>query len=36
MIAKYLKKVVSNQDLTEKEAYECMMDIISGKAGDVT
>jgi anthranilate phosphoribosyltransferase len=35
MIAKYLKKVVSYQDLTEKEAYECMMDIISGKAADV-
>jgi anthranilate phosphoribosyltransferase len=35
MIAESLKKVVSGGDLNEKEAYECMMDMISGNASDI-
>jgi len=35
MIAECLKKVVSGQDLSEKEAYECMMEMVSGNASDV-
>lgn len=35
MIEECLKKVVSRQDLSEDDAYECMMEMISGSAGDV-
>ncbi len=34
MMDECLKKVVSNADLAENEAYECMMQIISGKVSD--
>lgn len=34
MMDECLKKVVSKEDLTEKEAYECMMQIVSGKVSD--
>lgn len=32
---KYLKKIVSNKSLTESEAYECMLQILSGKSDDI-
>jgi len=35
MIAEYLKKVVSGQDLNEKEAYACMMEMVGGYASDI-
>ncbi len=35
MIEECLKKVVSRQDLDEKEAYDCMMEMVSGSASDV-
>ncbi|BDZ70479.1 anthranilate phosphoribosyltransferase [Methanobacterium petrolearium] len=35
MIEECLKKVVSRQDLEEKEAYDCMMEMVSGSASDV-
>lgn len=35
MIAESLKKVVSNEDLSEKEAYRCMMEMISGNASHI-
>lgn len=34
MIDECLKKVVSKDDLNENEAYECMMQIVSGKVSD--
>ncbi len=34
MMNKYLKKVVSDTDLSEKEAYDCMMQIIRGQVSD--
>jgi len=35
MISKSIKKVVTFEDLSEKEAYECMMDIVSGNASHI-
>ena len=35
MIAKCIKKVTSFKDLTEKEAYDCMTQIMEGNASDV-
>jgi len=35
MIEECLKKVVSQQDLSEGEAYDCMMEMVSGHASDV-
>lgn len=35
MIAECIKKVVLFEDLSENEAYECMMQIVSGNASDV-
>jgi anthranilate phosphoribosyltransferase len=35
MIEECLKKVVSRQDLSEDEAYQCMMEMVSGSASDV-
>lgn len=35
MIEECIKKVVSRQDLTETEAYDCMKEMISGSASDV-
>lgn len=35
MISEGLKKVVSGDNLTEKEAYDCMMDMVSGNANDI-
>lgn len=35
MITDCIKKVVSYEDLSEKEAYECMMQIVSGNASDI-
>ncbi|WP_414469082.1 anthranilate phosphoribosyltransferase [Methanobacterium sp. ACI-7] len=35
MIFECIKKVVNYEDLNEKEAYECMMQIVSGKASDI-
>ena len=35
MMAKCIKKVVLYEDLSEKEAYDCMMQIISGNASNI-
>ncbi len=35
MITEGLKKVVSGQGLSEKEAYECMMDMVNGNASHI-
>jgi len=35
MIENCLKKVVSREDLSEDEAYECMMEMVSGQASEV-
>jgi anthranilate phosphoribosyltransferase len=35
MITEGLKKVVSGQGLSEEEAYECMMDMVSGNASEI-
>ncbi|MGZ7048846.1 MAG: anthranilate phosphoribosyltransferase [Methanobacterium sp.] len=35
MITQFIKKVVLFQDLSEKESYECMKQIVSGNAGDI-
>lgn len=35
MISECIKKVVSFEDISEKEAYECMMQIVSGNASDI-
>ncbi len=35
MIEECLKMVVSRQDLSEEESYECMMEMISGRASEV-
>jgi anthranilate phosphoribosyltransferase len=35
MIEECLKKSVSREDLSEKEAYDCMMEMVSGSASDV-
>ncbi|NYB51101.1 MAG: anthranilate phosphoribosyltransferase [Methanobacteriaceae archaeon] len=35
MIEECLKKVVSGQDLSEDDAYACMMEIVSGSTSDV-
>ncbi|HML06491.1 MAG TPA: anthranilate phosphoribosyltransferase [Methanobacterium sp.] len=35
MIAESIKKVVLYENLSEKEAYECMMEIVSGNASDI-
>jgi len=35
MIEEGLKKVVSKQDLSEKEAYNCMMEMVSGDASHI-
>ncbi len=35
MIAECIKKVASFEDLTEKEAYECMIHIMNGNASDI-
>lgn len=35
MIAEGIKKVVSTEDLNEKEAYDCMIQIMSGDASDI-
>jgi anthranilate phosphoribosyltransferase len=35
MITECIKKVVSYGDLSEKEAYECMMQMVSGAASDI-
>lgn len=35
MISESIKKVVLYRNLSEKEAYECMMEIVSGNASDI-
>ncbi|MGZ7159513.1 MAG: anthranilate phosphoribosyltransferase, partial [Methanobacterium sp.] len=35
MITQFIKKVVLFQDLSEKESYECMKQIVSGNASDI-
>ena len=34
MIAECLNKVVSGHNLSEDEAYQCMMEMVSGNASD--